>query len=167
MLLRWTNLLRLFITRSLISLILATSIVIESLVPMRPNYILSSTHSCGNYPNVRFLTVNKQHFSHMNIVAKCARCCCRNSHPTTVQCENVSPKLHQEERKKKKKNSETHLHWTNLLQFFTRSLIYNILNPCKLPLLLWPRFPLSIFSNLLLIAISFILQEPTLTWRLT
>ena len=157
MLLHWTNLLQLFITRSLISLILATSIVIVSSVPMRANYILSSTHSCGNYPNVRFLTVNKLHFSHMNILAKCARCCCRNSHPTTVQC--VSPKLHQEERKKK--NSETHLHWTNLLQFFTRSLIYNILNPCKLPLLLWPRFPLSIFSNLLLITISFILQETT------
>ena len=121
MLLRWTNLLRLFITRSLISLILATSIVIESLVPMRPNYILSSTHSCGNYPNVRFLTVNKQHFSHMNILAKCARCCCRNSHPTTVQCENVSPQLHQEEGKKKKKKIQRLIYTGQI--FFSFSLV--------------------------------------------
>ena len=53
--------------------------------------------------------------------------------------------------KNKKTKIQTHLHWTNLLQFFTRSLIYNILNPCKLPLLLWSQSPLSIFSNLLLI----------------
>ena len=46
---------------------------------------------------------------------------------------------------KKKKNSKMHLHWTNLLQFLTHSFIYNILNPCRLPLFIVALAPFEAY----------------------